>query len=165
MLVGIPGAGKSTVGHELARRLQRPFLDLDADIEARAGMPVRELFASHGEPHFRRLEREATERLARADAPMVVAPGGGWITVPGLVSLVRPPAVLVWLRLSPASALARLGDGIASRPLLQGADPLALLTALLASREPFYLQADHAVSVELMTVDEVVDAIVALAHG
>ncbi len=164
VLVGIPGAGKSTVGREVAARLQWPFVDLDEEIEAREGMRVREIFATRGEAHFRALEREATERLARAETPTVVAPGGGWIAVPGLVALVRPPARLIWLQVSPARAMKRLGDGVGRRPLLSGSDPLAALTSILTAREPFYLQADHTVSVEMMTLFEAVEHILALAR-
>jgi shikimate kinase len=163
VLVGIPGAGKTTVGRELAARLQWPFMDLDEAIEAREGISVREIFATRGEAHFRELEREMTERLACAETPAVVAPGGGWIAVPGLVALVRPPARLIWLRVSPARALERLGTGVEARPLLSGPDPLAALTAILSAREAFYLQADHAVSVEMMTPFAAVEHILALA--
>jgi len=164
VLVGIPGAGKSTVGRELARQLQWTFVDLDEEIVARAGLSVREIFAAHGEQQFRTLEREVTEQLARSASPMVVAPGGGWITVPGLVALLRPPSRLIWLRISPAVALRRLGPDVASRPLLAGADPFGALTALAAAREAFYLQADHTLSVDSMTLDEVVRAILPLAR-
>lgn len=164
ILVGLPGAGKSTVGREVARRLQRPFVDLDDEICAAAGMSVREIFATHGEARFRDLERAATERLARSDAPAVVAPGGGWITVPGLVRLVRPPSRLIWLQLSAERALARLGAGVAVRPLLAVTDPLAALRDLLKARESFYMQADHTLSVEMMTPPEMVEATLALAR-
>lgn len=164
VLVGIPGAGKSTVGRELAARLQWPFVDLDAEIEAHEGLSVSDIFAARGEAHFRALEREQTERLARVAAPAVVAPGGGWIAVPGLVELVRPPARLIWLRVSPERALERLGKGVETRPLLSTPDPLAALTAILTAREAFYLQADHTVSVETMTPLDAVEHILALAR-
>lgn len=164
VLVGIPGAGKSTVGRALATRLQWPFVDVDEEIAAREDMSVRDIFATRGEAHFRLLERAATERLALAAAPAVVAPGGGWITVPGLVELLRPPARLIWLRVSPARALERLGEGLEARPLLSGPDPLAALTAILTARESCYLQADHTVSVEMMTPSAAVEHIVALAR-
>ena len=127
-------------------------------------MSVGEIFAAHGEQRFRALEREATERVASSASPMVIAPGGGWITVPGMVALLRPPARLVWLRISPVGALRRLGPDVTSRPLLAGADPLGALTALVAAREALYLQADHTLSVDSMTLDEVVRAILPLAR-
>ena len=164
ILVGIPGAGKSTVGREVARRLGWRFVDLDEEIVAREGMSVREIFAEHGETYFRALERAATVRLAHSTSAAVVAPGGGWITVPGLVGLVRPPSRLIWLQVSPSRALERLGDAVRTRPLLAGADPKAALSALLAAREAFYLQADHTLSVETMAASEAADAILPLAR-
>ncbi len=164
ILVGIPGAGKSTVGRALAQRLQRPFVDLDEWIVEHTGRSVGEIFALHGEAHFRALERAATERLASEMVPLVAAPGGGWITVPGLVDLVRPPAQLIWLRVAPARALERLGGGVLARPMLAGPDPLTALTAILAVREAAYMQSDHTVSVDLMTPTDAVEAILALAR-
>lgn len=164
ILVGIPGAGKSTVGRALAQRLGWPFRDLDDEISDRVGLRISEIFARHGEPHFRSLEREATERLARSTARSVVAPGGGWITVPGLLELVRPPSQVIWLQLSPARALERLATQVATRPLLAVADPLAALTAILNARHEFYVQADHTLSVETMTPDETVETILPLAR-
>ena len=130
----------------------------------RAGMSVRDIFATHGESHFRALERGVTEQLAQAAQPGVVAPGGGWITVPGLVELLRPPAQIVWLKVSPQKALERMGKGVAKRPLLAGPAPLDALAAILAAREHFYLQADHTISVETMTPSEAAQAILELAH-
>lgn len=165
ILVGLPGAGKTTVGRALAQALGWPFVDLDDAIAQQAGMSIAELFATHGERYFRELEYRATERLVQARQSTVVAPGGGWITQQPLVELVRPPSILIWLRLSPECALERMGAGRLARPLLAGADPLATLTDLSRAREAFYLQANHTVSVETMTPIEVVDAIVALARS
>lgn len=163
VLVGIPGSGKTSTGRELARALRWSFLDLDELIAERAGMSVRDIFATHGESHFRALEREATEQLAQAAEPVVVAPGGGWITVPGLVELVRPPAQVIWLKVSPQKALERMGHDVVTRPMLTGPAPLGALAAICAAREHFYMQADHTVSVETMTPLEAAQAILALA--
>lgn len=165
VLVGIPGSGKTSTGRELARLLQWPFVDVDERIAEIAGMSVRDIFATHGEAHFRSMERDVTMQLAQAVEPIVVAPGGGWITVPGLVELLRPKARLIWLKVSAQMALERMGpNGVAQRPLLSGPAPLGALAAILAAREPFYLQADHTVSVEMMTPIEVAESIVALAR-
>jgi shikimate kinase len=164
VLVGIPGSGKTSTGRELARMLGRPFLDIDEQIEADAGMSVRDIFATHGEQYFRALERAVTTQLSQVAAPMVIAPGGGWIMVPGLLDMLRPPAELIWLQVSPQRALERMGKGIVKRPLLAGPAPLGALAALLAARESFYLQANHTVSVESMTPIEAARHIVALAH-
>ena len=165
VLVGIPGSGKTSTGRALARVLRWSFVDLDEQIAQRAGMSVHEIFATLGEDHFRDLEREATAQLAQAPTPMVVAPGGGWITVPGLVELVRPPAKLVWLKVSPQRAIERMGKGVARRPLLAGRAPLDALTAISDDREHLYLQADHTVSVETMTPIQAALAILALAQA
>jgi shikimate kinase len=164
VLVGIPGSGKTSTGRELAKLLRWPFLDLDEEITALAGSSVRDIFATHGEAHFRALEREVTERLATVAAPMVLAPGGGWITVPGLVALLRPPAQLVWLKVTPQRAIERMGKGISKRPMLTGPAPMGALASLAAAREQFYLQSDHTVSVDTMTPSEAAEAILALAH-
>jgi len=164
VLVGIPGAGKTSTGRALARLMRWPFLDLDEQVAERAGMSVRDIFATHGEAHFRALERELTVQLATVAAPMVVAPVGGWITVPGLVDLVRPPAMLVWLRVTPQRAIERMGAGVSKRPMLAGPAPLGALASLAAARESFYLQSDHTVSVDSMTPLEAAEAILALAR-
>src|SRR5687768_16702391 len=90
ILVGVPGAGKSTVGAAVAVRLGREFLDLDQEIERREAATVGAIFAEKGEHYFRQRERELTEEL-RTKGNMVVAPGGGWIINPDVMALLRPP--------------------------------------------------------------------------
>ncbi len=164
ILVGLPGAGKSTVGRAVADRLGRSFLDFDAEIERREMATVAEIFASRGEPHFRTLEHALTVELL-ATGYMVLAPGGGWIANAGCLELLRPPAQLVYLKARPEAAVARMGAAAARRPLLMHPDPVNELKRLLALREPLYLQSDHTVNTELMPFDKVVDRIVALATG
>ncbi|HEU4565884.1 MAG TPA: shikimate kinase [Gemmatimonadaceae bacterium] len=162
VLVGLPGAGKSTVGRAAAPRLGRPFLDFDEEIERRTAMSVAELFARWGEPRFRALERELTRELLHAP-PMVLAPGGGWIANADMVALLRPSARIIYLRLRPETALARLGDAALSRPLLRVSDPLAELRRLLDRRAAHYLAADHVLDVDLIGVQEVTDLVVRVA--
>jgi shikimate kinase len=164
ILVGLPGAGKTSVGREVGHRLDRAFLDFDAEIERRELVTVAELFASRGEPYFRGLERKLTEEL-RSVGNMVLAPGGGWIANAGCLEMLRPPGTLVYLKVKPEVALARLGRETVRRPLLQRPDPLGELRRLLVNREKLYLQADHTVSADKMMLKEVVDSIVALARG
>lgn len=164
ILTGLPGSGKSTVGAAVAERLGRPFLDFDQEIERRAGCSVIELFRTRGEPTFRTLELELTRELSRS-AGMVLAPGGGWITVPGALELLRPPGVLVYLRASPDVVLERMGSSSSLRPLLSAPEPLAELRELLSKREARYLLADHVLDVEHIDLQGVISLVTRLATG
>lgn len=162
ILVGLPGSGKSTVGQAVAERLGRTFLDLDTEIERREGLSVGEIFAARGEAAFRKLERRITGELAELGG-MIVAPGGGWMTDPEVVALVRPPARLVYLRTRPATAIARLGPQRATRPLLLRPDPVAELERLLQQRKEAYETADFVVSTELKDLQGVINEVAELA--
>ena len=162
VLVGLPGAGKTTAGRIAAGLLRRPFLDFDEEIERREGVAVAEIFATRGESAFRGLELRLTEELA-GSPPMVLAPGGGWLTIPGAVALLRPPGRIIHLRLPPAAALARLGAGAARRPLLRVPDPGAAMAQLYERRRGLYEGADAVVDVEVLTAQQVASRIAELA--
>lgn len=162
VLVGLPGAGKSTVGPLVARRLGWRFVDLDAEVERAAQRTVAQIFADEGEAGFRAREVAATQTIASQDH-LVVAAGGGWVTEPANWGALGPGALTVYLRVSPGTALARLGASGGGRPLLAGANPAEKLAQLLAARESMYLQANHTVSADLLGPDEVAAIIVALA--
>jgi len=162
ILVGLPGAGKTSVGEALAERLNRSFLDFDREIERRESASISELFAIRGEHYFREREVEVTLEL-RQCGNMVVAPGGGWVTNKGVVEILRPPARLIYLKVKPETALARLGATRAARPLLSRPDPLGELRRLLAEREPLYATADHVVSAEVVDIKRLADKLVELA--
>jgi shikimate kinase len=164
VLVGLPGAGKSTVGALVAERLGWRFVDLDREIERAAGRPVTEIFAEEGEGRFRELERDATRRLA-GEAGVVLAPGGGWALDRSNVAALGEGSLVVYLSVSPAVALERLGAEPDTRPLLAGPEPLRRLEELAAAREAAYLQSDHTLRVDSLGVAEVADTIVALAMG
>ena len=165
VLVGLPGAGKSTIGAAVARRLRRPFIDLDREIERSAGLSVAEIFATRGEPGFRELERRATEKLIRAE-PAIIAPGGGWITVPESVAILRPTAHLLYLKVEPETALKRLGWGASRRPLLAGnpSGPEQALRELFERRRAAYEAADLVVETEHLTRQQVTNVILELAR-
>lgn len=162
ILIGLPGAGKTAAGEALAERLGRSFLDFDREIERREGAPITEIFAIRGEQYFRQREREITEELLRC-GNMVVSPGGGWVANEGVIALVRPPARIIYLKVRPETALARLGAARSARPLLSRPDPLTELRRLLAQRERLYAQADHVVSAEVVDVKRLVDKLAELA--
>ena len=164
ILVGLPGAGKSSVGRAVAETLGRNFLDFDLEIERREGATIAEIFGARGEPYFRKLELALSSEL-RESGNFVLSPGGGWIANPGCVEAIRPPATMIYLQIQPARALQRMAAQANARPLLRRPDPLAELTALLAAREPLYVLADHTVRVDFLREKEVVANIVALASA
>lgn len=163
VLVGLPGAGKSSVGRAVARRLGRPFLDFDAEIERRVGTTVAQFFGRHGEAAFREREVALTRELTAAP-PMVLAPGGGWVTNPDVMELLRPPGRIVHLRVSPAEAMRRIARSRNVRPLLQEADPEAKMQQLWASRCALYGRADVELDVEGLTTQQVTEYVVELAR-
>lgn len=132
-LIGAPGAGKTTVGRQLAARLELPFVDVDARIEAEQGRLIREIFADQGEAHFRELERDTS--LDALSRPGVVSLGGGAVMTPAIAEALREVTV-VWLSVSVTQASRRVGLNQA-RPLLLG-NMRATLIKLLAERTPVY---------------------------
>ena len=164
ILVGLPGAGKSTVGSVLARELGRSFLDFDAEIARREGMTIAEIFATKGEPVFRQLEHGLTEELNDLGG-MVLAPGGGWVARPDTVAIIRPPSRMVYLRIRPRTAINRMGRSVAGRPLLSRPNPVGELERLLRERRTAYESADYVVDVERVAISEVVRRIVAAVQA
>jgi shikimate kinase len=156
ILVGLPGSGKSTVAAILARRLGRTFLDFDAEITRREGLTIAEIFAQRGEPVFRQLEHALTEEVALCGG-MVLAPGGGWVSQPDTVALLRPTARMVYLAISPAGAIRRMGRNVVGRPLLSRPDPRSELERLLMTRRSVYESADLVVNVEHLDPQRVAD--------
>jgi shikimate kinase len=161
VLVGLPGSGKSTVGAMLATKLGRPFMDFDVEIERREGMPISQIFGERGEAAFRQMEVKVTQEL-KGRGNMILAPGGGWVTDAAAVSLLRPPAVMIYLRVRPETALRRLAGAVGSRPLLNRPDPLAEMNKLLEQRRAAYQGSDHEIGTELLTPEQVTAQIAAL---
>lgn len=161
-LIGLPGAGKSTIGQAVAERLRVPFVDLDRAIESAAGKSITRIFAEDGEPRFRELEKEATGRLPLT--PAIVAPGAGWISNEAIRVLVPRPGHTIYLRVEPRTAALRLGAGAADRPLLAGDAQLAL-ERLLAARKELYESADAIVDTEQYPIDQVITHTAELASA
>ena len=162
VLIGLPGCGKSTAGRLAAGNLGAPFIDLDQEISRETGQAAARIFDAEGEARFRALERELMSRIMEQPAG-VIAPGGGWAAQPGNLETLRDRALVIYLRVTPATAAERVGDG-SSRPLLAGRDPLATLTALLEVREPWYRQAPHSVDTDGRPAQAVAEVIVRLAR-
>ena len=148
VLVGLMGVGKSTVGRRLAKELQRPFADVDEQVELRAGATIPVLFERDGEDAFRAVEAEVVADLLGRPHPLVIAAGGGVVTRPdNRAALAGSASYVIWLRAS-AEFLARRTDPT-HRPLLAGDDPRRTLARLLDERSALYEQvADVHVDVE-----------------
>ncbi|HKQ96386.1 MAG TPA: shikimate kinase, partial [Candidatus Polarisedimenticolia bacterium] len=155
-LVGLRGAGKSTLGRRLAKRMRLPFIELDALIEEAAGLPLGQIFEIHGERYFRRLEREVLARWIGGAAPGVIAVGGGLVTDAETWGLLRAACVTVWLAAAPGDHYARVLAQGDRRPMAGQADAMAELKALLSARRPLYAQADLTLDTSRIPVDEAV---------
>jgi len=164
ILVGLPGSGKTTVGQAVADKLGRTFLDIDLEIERREGQSISQIFGEKGEAYFRKKEREVTEELTLV-GNMIISPGGGWAADPAMVAIVRPPSKLVYLRVTPATALKRLGPMRQMRPLLSRPDPLGEISRLLESRKQAYEAADFVINAELLDTQRVIEKVTELATG
>jgi shikimate kinase len=164
ILVGLMGAGKTTVGRHCAERLGRDFVDTDDLVIMHAGMPIDEIFASGGEAQFRSFERDVIADVCASPTPLVVACGGGSVIDPENRRQLRSAGVVIWLRASVAVLAARVGDG-RTRPLLAGG-PTAALTRLDRLREPLYeATADCAIETDGIDADAVAEAVLAAYEG
>jgi shikimate kinase len=163
ILVGMMGAGKTTVGRRLAARLGRRFLDSDEEIEKAAQMTIPEIFAQRGEPEFRAGETRVISRLLKEE-DIVLATGGGAFVNPETRSLVKSGAVSVWLKADLDVLFERVSRR-SNRPLLKTADPKGTLEKLIEDRYPIYAEADVTVLSRDVPQDSVAaDVITALLH-
>ncbi len=140
VLIGMMGAGKTSVGKILAELLDVPFLDADVEIEAAAGCSVVQIFSDYGEAEFRRMERQVINRLLHF-GPCVLSLGGGAYMDSETRKRIKHKAFTVWIRVDQAILLERITRHD-TRPLLRGGDPKEILTRILAEREPVYAEAD-----------------------
>lgn len=142
-LIGLPGSGKSTVGRQLARRLQFPFFDSDHVIEERLGCPIRVVFERDGEPAFRDLEEAVLDELTNIPCA-VISTGGGAVTRSATRKRLRERGQVVYLSSTPEEIFRRLRHD-ANRPLLQVADPMSRLLDMYTERDPLYREIAHCV--------------------
>lgn len=161
VLIGMMGVGKSEIGRALAGRRGCTFVDTDAEVERRAGRSIEEIWNADGEPLFRELETQALEAVMTGREPTVVAAGGGVVLSERNRTVLLADGPVVWLRATPKTLAARVGDG-KGRPLLHGdkATLLALLVGLSAERGPLYdTVADLVVDVDGLGQEQVVVAV------
>lgn len=160
VITGFMGTGKSAVGRELARRLARPFVDMDALIEEREGRTISQIFAESGEPYFRRLEAEIIEELA-ARQGLVIATGGGALIPEHNRKRMTDTGIVICLWAEPEALIERLAED-SSRPLLARPDWKDHLRRLLAQRRTAYLRLPYHIDTTGKRVAQVVDEILAL---
>jgi XRE family aerobic/anaerobic benzoate catabolism transcriptional regulator len=153
-LLGLRGAGKTTIGRKLARRLRLPFVELDQRIEQAAGLTLPEIFALHGEAYYRRLERETLERVLD-EGPLVLATGGGLPTSPDTWTLLKRRARTVWLKARPEDHWNRVVQQGDKRPMADNPQAMAELRRLLAAREPLYAEADETIDTSKLDTEQV----------
>jgi shikimate kinase len=163
VLVGMMGAGKSTIGRRLSARLRLPFVDADMEIEAAAGMSIADIFESHGEPHFRDGEARVIARLLDG-GPAVIATGGGAFMRGDTRSRIGSKAVSIWLK-ADADIIMKRVKRRADRPLLRTADPAATVGRLIEEREPVYQHADLTIWSRDVPHEKIVDECIGALHA
>lgn len=165
-LVGMMGAGKSSVGKRLAARLNLPFRDADEEIEKAAGCSITEIFERYGEPAFRDGERRVIARLL-SEPPQILATGGGAFIDPQTHAEIKKRAVSIWIK-APIEVLVERVSRRDNRPLLKNGDPREIIERLLAQRDPIYAEADlsidSAAGPHAQAVERIVEALKELGH-
>ena len=163
-LLGVRGAGKSSVGASLAHQLGVEFVELDQRIEQAAGLPLGELFALHGEAYYRRIEREVLTRLLANPVPMVLATGGSIVNDSTNYALLRARCRTVWLAAGAEDHWNRVVAQGDQRPMAENPHAFAELRALLAARKELYARADHTIETTGRRVPQVAAAIADLVR-
>lgn len=160
-LLGVRGAGKSTIGAALAKRLDYRFVEVDQEIEAAAGLSLGDVFTLHGEAYYRRVEREVLARLLAEPTPMVLATGGSIVNDPTTFALLRSRALTVFLHAKPEDHWNRVVAQGDQRPMAENPHAFEELRGLLAARAKLYARADRTVETSGRTAKQVVAEIAA----
>ncbi|HKV42960.1 MAG TPA: shikimate kinase [Blastocatellia bacterium] len=161
-IIGLRGAGKSTMGPMLADRLGTEFVEVDGLIERAAGMSLGEIFMVHGEEYYRRLEREALVKLFAHSRRCVLAPGGSIVTDTGSWEMVRRRCFTIWLHATPQEFIRRLKRQGDTRPMKGSSSAIVELKSILARREPLYAEADLTVKTTAKSPSAVLEHILSM---
>jgi XRE family aerobic/anaerobic benzoate catabolism transcriptional regulator len=161
-LVGLRGAGKTTLGGALGRVLRRSFVELDREIEREAGIPLAEVFLLYGQAGYRRIERRCLERIIQAQESIVLEVGGGIVSEPETYDLLRLNCFTVWVKASPEEHMSRVLAQGDLRPMAGHAEAMEDLRKILASREPLYARADVTLDTSGRSVEESFESLRAL---
>ena len=157
-LVGFMGTGKTAVGKNVARHLNRRFVDLDSIIEKKEKRPINEIFAQDGEPYFRKVEKQILKETSGLKKDLVVSCGGGIVLDKENIRIMKETGVMICLSARPEVIIARTRK-YKHRPLLNVENPEKRIKELLDFRAPFYAQADYTIDTSDITVSEVVDKV------
>lgn len=158
-LVGLRGAGKSTLGRPLAKERGVPFVELDREVETEAGTSLNEIFQLHGQQGFRRYERRALERALETHQACVIATGGSLVSEPGTYDLLLAMCFTVWLKAAPEEHMARVAAQGDYRPMAGNRDAMEDLRRILSGRARLYGQADAVVDTTERTIDQTFEAL------
>jgi shikimate kinase len=162
VLIGLPGAGKTTVGRLVAEQLRAGFVDVDTILSRKEGKPIAMIFAEKGEVAFRELELRETD-AALANEPAIITPGGGWAAQAGALESAKARAFVVYLKARPDTAASRAAPE-GTRPMLMGEDPVARMRSLLTERGGFYEKAHAQVDADRRTAAQIAAEVVRLAQ-
>ncbi len=153
-LIGLRGAGKSTLGRRIAELRGLPFIELDREIERETGLELGEIFALYGQPAFRRFERRCLETVIERHKSAVITTGGSLVSEPGTFDLLLAACFTVWVKAAPAEHMNRVLAQGDTRPMAENAEAMDDLRRILAGREALYSKADAVVDTAGKTVDE-----------
>lgn len=163
-LLGLRGAGKTTLGGLAAARLGISFVEIDARIVARTGMSLSEIFEMQGAAYFRRLEREELERIVTEGKPAIVATSGGMVTDHDTFELLRREAATVWLKARPEDHFQRVLDQGDARPMASRPDAMGELEAILRARRALYERSRYVIDTSILGIDGSVERLVKIVE-